>query len=97
MSDYEQNDKTGKRGGSMGEGRGEGREGRGEGRMKRVGRIPLDAEINYKNPQFLKQFISDRGKIMPRRLSGANPKQQRALAVAIKRARSIALLPFAAE
>ena len=89
MSDYEQNDKMGKRGGSMGEGR--------EGRMKRVGRIPLDAEINYKNPQFLKQFISDRGKIMPRRLSGANPKQQRALAVAIKRARSIALLPFAAE
>ena len=80
----------------MGGGR---RGGSGEARPRRGGggRVPLDVVIDYKNPQTLKQFISDRGKILPRRLSGANPKQQRQLALAIKRARAIALLPFAAE
>ena len=45
----------------------------------------------------LRQYISDRGKISPRRKSGNCAKHQRALAVAIKRARHLALLPFVAE
>lgn len=51
-------------------------------------------EINYKDSAKLRQFISDRGKIEPRRKTGTCAKHQRALAIAIKRARHIALLPF---
>ncbi len=50
--------------------------------------------IDYKDPQFLKYFITERGKIVPRRVSGTCAKHQRELTVAIKRARNIALLPF---
>ncbi len=51
-------------------------------------------EISYKEPKALKYFITERAKIIPRRISGTCAKHQRALTVAIKRARSIALLPF---
>lgn len=50
--------------------------------------------IDYKDPQMLKYFITERGKIVPRRISGCCAKHQRALTLAIKRARNIALLPF---
>lgn len=50
--------------------------------------------FDYKDPQQLKYFISDRGKITPRRVSGLSAKQQRALTLAVKRARNIALLPY---
>lgn len=50
--------------------------------------------IDYKEPQILKYFITDRGKILPRRISGNCSKHQRKLALAIKRARMIALMPF---
>jgi small subunit ribosomal protein S18 len=50
--------------------------------------------IDYKDPALLKPYISDRGKITPRRKSGACAKHQRALTTAIKRARHLALLPF---
>ncbi|MGD8975499.1 MAG: 30S ribosomal protein S18, partial [Desulfobacterales bacterium] len=50
--------------------------------------------INYKDPRTLKYFITERGKIIPRRLSGCCAKHQRALTHAIKRARTIALLPY---
>ncbi len=50
--------------------------------------------INYKDPAKLIRFISDRGKIEPRRKTGTCAKHQRALAVAIKRARHLALLPY---
>ncbi|MBM4387497.1 MAG: 30S ribosomal protein S18 [Deltaproteobacteria bacterium] len=50
--------------------------------------------IDYKNPYSLKRFISERGKIMPRRISGVCSAHQRKLAIAIKRARQIALMPF---
>jgi small subunit ribosomal protein S18 len=50
--------------------------------------------IDYKDPQSLKYFITERGKIVPRRISGACAKHQRKLTLAIKRARNIALLPF---
>ena len=52
------------------------------------------AVINYKDPDRLRSFISDRAKIVPRRRSGTCAKHQRSLAVAIKRARHLALLPY---
>ncbi len=51
-------------------------------------------EINYKDWKALKYFITERGKIIPRRISGTCAKHQRALTQAIKRARTIALLPY---
>jgi small subunit ribosomal protein S18 len=52
--------------------------------------------FDYKDPQQLKFFLTDRGKVVPRRISGLNAKQQRELNQAIKRARNISLLPFTA-
>ncbi|MBK9069692.1 MAG: 30S ribosomal protein S18 [Myxococcales bacterium] len=54
----------------------------------------IEEPIDYKNPALLKRYITDRGRIVPRRLSGLSAKQQRSLAVAIRRARMLALLPF---
>lgn len=51
--------------------------------------------VDYKDARMLGQFISERGKILPRRLTGTCAPHQRLVAVAIKRARNIALLPFA--
>jgi small subunit ribosomal protein S18 len=50
--------------------------------------------INYKDPKSLRYFVTERGKIIPRRISGTCAKHQRSLTLAIKRARTIALLPF---
>ncbi len=58
--------------------------------------LTSDFEFDYKDPQTLKHFISERGKIVPRRISGLSAKQQRSLTRAIKRARMIALLPYTA-
>ena len=55
-----------------------------------------DFRFDYKDPQQLRHFITDRGKIVPRRISGLSAKQQRDLTRAIKRARNIALLPYTA-
>ncbi len=52
--------------------------------------------IDYKKAETLQTFIQDRGKIIPRRITGTCSRHQRWLTVAIKRARNIALLPFAA-
>jgi small subunit ribosomal protein S18 len=54
-------------------------------------------EINYKNISMLNSYVSDRGKIESRRRTGTCARHQRALAMAIKRARHIALLPYAPE
>lgn len=51
-------------------------------------------KIDYKNPKLLGRFISERGKIVPSRISAVSMKKQRDLAVAIKRARELALLPY---
>jgi small subunit ribosomal protein S18 len=59
--------------------------------------IEKAGEIDYKAHQKLKRFVSDRGKILPRKTSGTCAGHQRMLAQSIKRARNIALLPFAAE
>ncbi|BAF61071.1 MAG: 30S ribosomal protein S18 [Pelotomaculum sp.] len=53
--------------------------------------------VDYKDVQRLKKYITERGKILPRRISGNCAKHQRLLTTAIKRARNIALLPFTAE
>lgn len=53
--------------------------------------------IDYKDERTLRRFINDRGKIIPRRMSGVCERHQRQLTTAIKRARQIALLPFVAE
>ncbi len=63
---------------------------------KKVCRFCADStmKIDYKKPEYLKNFITERGKILPRRISGTCAKHQRELTVAIKRARNLALLPF---
>jgi small subunit ribosomal protein S18 len=50
--------------------------------------------FDHKDPQQLRYFLTDRGKISPRRISGLTAKQQRALTTAIKRARNLGLLPY---
>ena len=63
---------------------------------RKVCRFCADAslEINYKDPKSLRYFITERGKIIPRRLSGCCAKHQRTLTHEIKRARTIAFLPY---
>lgn len=51
-------------------------------------------KIDYKEPGLLKYFITDRGKLVPRRLTGNCARHQRSIAEAVKRARMIALIPF---
>jgi len=54
-------------------------------------------QIDFKDSLRLRRFVTDRGKILPRRISGNCAKHQRVLAVAIKRSRELALLPYAGE
>lgn len=54
------------------------------------------AKIDYKDPDGLRRYITERGKILPRRITGTCAKHQRALAQSIKRSRSLALLPYVA-
>jgi len=75
--------------------------GRGKGRNKRrkvcfftVNKI---THIDYKDIDTLRKFISERGKILPRRVTGTSAKYQRMLTTAIKRSRQIALLPYTTE
>ncbi len=70
------------------------------GRMMREQRrvtISDPAQINYKNIEFLRQFVTDQGKIRPRRQTGIPARYQRRVAQAVKRARHLALLPFDRE
>lgn len=62
---------------------------------KKVCRFCVDKiDIDYKDAKLLRQFITERGKIMPRRLTGTCAKHQRNLSAAVKTARIIALVPF---
>src|SRR4051812_12783072 len=89
----------GGRGGDRGDrgdrGMGDDRGGRGFGRRK-VCRYCADKnlKVDYKNAPELKYFITERGKIVPRRISGNCAKHQREVATAFKRSRNVALLPF---
>jgi small subunit ribosomal protein S18 len=81
---------------------GDDRMGRGKGGKtffkKKVCRFCIQKlKIDYKDADTLRRFITERGKILPRRITGTCAKHQRALAAAIKQARIIALLPFVAE
>ncbi len=53
--------------------------------------------VDYKDPEFLKKFLNEQGKILPRRITGTSLKFQRKVAQAVKRARSIALLPYVTD
>lgn len=70
-------------------------------RRRRAGRkrppaftLEVGFKFDHKDPQQLRYFLTDRGKISPRRISGLTAKQQRALTTAIKRARNLGLLPY---
>ncbi len=72
---------------------------RGGGRRRRVCRFCADKtlKVDYKDPQAIRYFITERGKIVPRRISGNCAKHQRSVCLAVKRARNIALMPFTAS
>lgn len=53
--------------------------------------------IDYKDAEFLKRFLNEQGKILPRRITGNSLKAQKRLATAVKRARQMALLPFVTD
>jgi small subunit ribosomal protein S18 len=75
--------------------------GEGRGGPRKRKRCPFTAEnfgrIDYKDVETLSKFITERGKILPRRITGVSAYYQRRLAKAIKLARHVALLPFVAE
>lgn len=53
--------------------------------------------IDYKDPEFLKKFLNEQGKILPRRITGTSMKYQRKVATAVKRARHLAILPYVTD
>ena len=53
--------------------------------------------MDYKDPEFLKRFLNEQGKILPRRITGTSLKYQRKVGQAIKRARQVALLPYVTD
>jgi small subunit ribosomal protein S18 len=69
--------------------------------IKKKKSCPLQAagqnEIDYKDIELLKQFVTERGKILPRRITGVSSRIQNLIKIAVKQARHMALLPFVAE
>jgi small subunit ribosomal protein S18 len=61
---------------------------------KRLSPIKPGDPVDYKDVDLLRKFVTERGKILPRRITGLTSKQQRDLTLSIKRARQIALMPF---
>jgi small subunit ribosomal protein S18 len=61
---------------------------------RRLSPIKPEDPIDYKDIDLLRKFVTERGKILPRRITGLTAKQQRVLTVAIKRSRIVALMPF---
>jgi small subunit ribosomal protein S18 len=53
--------------------------------------------VDYKDPEFLKRFLNEQGKILPRRVTGTSLKYQRKVATAVKRSRHLALLPYVTD
>ena len=97
----------GKRGGGGGRGRDAkaGADAKGQGqrrglfRRRKVCKFCADKidDINYKDVKLLTSFVPERGKVLPRRISGTCAKHQRGLRIAIVRARQLALLPYASD
>jgi small subunit ribosomal protein S18 len=78
---------------------GRGRRGRGlsdRGRPRKYTQLKVD-QIDYKDVNLMRRFISDRGKTRSRRVTGLSRKHQQQLALAVKRARELALLPYVSE
>lgn len=82
--------------GGRGDKRGGGGGGGGNFNRRKVCRFCADKTVtlDYKNPTLLKNYLTDRGKLVPRRITGNCAKHQRAISLAVKRARMIALVPF---
>lgn len=97
-------DRDNSRGESRYGGRGDDRGGRGGSRGGRGGRVYFrrkvdkiktqNLTIDYKRPDVLRRFVTEKGKILPRRITGTSAKNQRRLIREIKRARALALLPM---
>ncbi len=102
MNDYDKDSRGGGRGGAKGAAKGKddkaGRRG-GLFRRRRVCKFCVEKidYVSYKDVKVLTPFIPERGKIQPRRISGTCAKHQRALQVAIKRARTLALIPYVTD
>ena len=99
MSDRPQSDRGGDRGGERGGERGGDREGGARRPFYRRRKScpfsgPNAPKIDYKDVRLLSRFLSERGKIVPSRITAVSAKKQRELAQAIKRARFLALLPY---
>lgn len=100
MSDMNQRDDRGDRGGRGDDQRREGDERGGRGGRKGFFRKKVckfcaqKLKIDYKDPDTIRRFVTERGKILPRRITGSCAKHQRRLAVAIKRARALAYIPY---
>lgn len=109
MADYDNRDEGWRDSGSGDEGAGDGdrhgaRRGgfhgkRDDRRRNKVCHFCVDKvnTVDYKNVQLLRHFVAERGRILPRRRTGACAKHQRMVSVAIKRARQMAMLPYSAE
>ena len=67
------------------------------GQKQKLSPLSINQKIDYKDIDLLKLFITEQGKILPRRATGVTVQQQRQIAKAIKRARVLSLLPFVAE
>ncbi len=63
-------------------------------KKKKVCMLCTGKTVDYKEPESLKRYINEKGKIVPRRITGTCARHQRVIACAIKRARAIALLPY---
>jgi small subunit ribosomal protein S18 len=72
---------------------------RGRGKRRKVCFFTVNniKHIDYKDVDLLRRFVSERGKILPRRVTGTSAKYQRQLTTAIKRSRQMALLPYTTE
>lgn len=66
-------------------------------KKKKISPISINQKIDYKDIDLLSLFLTEQGKILPRRATGVTVQQQRKLAKAIKRARILSLLPFVAS
>jgi small subunit ribosomal protein S18 len=64
---------------------------------KKLSPISVNQKIDYKDTNFLKLFVTEQGKILPRRATGVSVQQQRKIAKAIKKARILSLFPFIAS
>lgn len=91
MSDFDQGERGGRDGDPFGLRR--------RGGKRKMCRFCADSElvIDYKDSASLRYFISDRGKLVPRRISGNCAKHQREITLAVKRARNVALMPYTSE